>query len=621
MRPVNSIFESFNARDLEPEEVARTFVPPDFFDDTSKRVNTLIIGPRGSGKTTVLKMLQPAALEAWSGRQADYYRESIDFVGVFVPADRSWKEQLDALMGHKLAIAAFTTHVLHSLIRTMHYRVHPPINDALVHFHRVSMSRKEEAVLVKSLAKLWHLDVAIPSLIDVKHALTARMNEIGELGTETSENPQKQLRLPRYVNLHFLRATLGAIELFNDLTQQSTQKWALLFDELELAPEWLVSTLLGSLRGLDNRIILKLSMCPYAREIAKEDDSNQIATLGNDYNQVALWYSHKEDGYKFCNALFHSLIKEHSLPVSNPSELLGFSNFETLSSEYSPRIGRSAYEDQSRLQQVFVEAAKKDRSFKDFISAKQLDLKNLDSLNEDQRAAGIRKVRTLVAVREAFRKGKGEGLEKSGRRSPKNLHYYAGATSLFSIVEGNPRLFIGIIGQLIQDYKRQSDLTKSTKRRPRKISAHKQGLEVEKAVNKYRAYLQTIPCPPLSPSDEPRGVLTLLDRVGKFFNKRVILDDFVADPPLTFIIDDNAPNEMVESLGKALNAGAIVFVNEKGEEVLLKSLRGKRFRLSYLLAPSHRLPLILGKARSLSLILKQSAKWVSGQAELFHDDD
>ena len=65
-----SIFESFNARALEPADVARTFIPPDHYSDVLKRAHTLVVGPRGSGKTTILKMLQAPALENSSGDKA-----------------------------------------------------------------------------------------------------------------------------------------------------------------------------------------------------------------------------------------------------------------------------------------------------------------------------------------------------------------------------------------------------------------------------------------------------------------------------------------------------------------------------------------------------------------------
>ena len=60
---------------------------------------------------------------------------------------------------------------------------------------------------------------------------------------------------------------------------------------------------------------------------------------------------------------------------------------------------------------------------------------------------------------------------------------------------------------------------------------------------------------------------------------------------------------MHESLTRALNAGAIVYVPDEDGQLLLASLRGKRFRLSYLLAPTYHVPLRLGRAVSLSKIL------------------
>ena len=88
MATQSGIFEAFNARSLEPHEVAQTFVPPEHYRKLTKKCHTLVVGPRGSGKTTLLKMLQGQALEAWTRYAAMEYRGSIDFTGVFVPADR-----------------------------------------------------------------------------------------------------------------------------------------------------------------------------------------------------------------------------------------------------------------------------------------------------------------------------------------------------------------------------------------------------------------------------------------------------------------------------------------------------------------------------------------------------
>lgn len=92
-----SVFETFNAKNLRPEQVARTFVPSSNFESLAMRRHSIVVGPRGSGKTTLLKMLQPEALDNWSHDEATRYRAAIDFTGVFVPTDRVWKEQIEAL--------------------------------------------------------------------------------------------------------------------------------------------------------------------------------------------------------------------------------------------------------------------------------------------------------------------------------------------------------------------------------------------------------------------------------------------------------------------------------------------------------------------------------------------
>ena len=70
---------------------------------------------------------------------------------------------------------------------------------------------------------------------------------------------------------------------------------------------------------------------------------------------------------------------------------------------------------------------------------------------------------------------------------------------------------------------------------------------------------------------------------------------------------------MLKVLGQALNASAIVYVPDDNGQLILQSLRDKRFRVSYLLAPIYAIPIRLGPYVNLSSIL--SAK-VSGPPRL-----
>ena len=102
--------------------------------------------------------------------------------------------------------------------------------------------------------------------------------------------------------------------------------------------------------------------------------------------------------------------------------------------------------------------------------------------------------------------------------------------------------------------------------------------------------------------------MSLIDHVGNFFFKEIVVKDFNPDPPGSFVVDSNVSENLLDGLGKALNAGAIIYVPDPRGQTMLSSLRGKRFRLAYLLAPYYQLPIRLGRQVSLLSILAQGTE-------------
>jgi type IV secretory pathway VirB4 component len=83
-----ALFDTYNARFLDPSAVARSFIVPDsVFTLLCKDENSLVIGPRGSGKTTLMKMLRPSALRTWEHERKRNYIDSISFSAVYVASD------------------------------------------------------------------------------------------------------------------------------------------------------------------------------------------------------------------------------------------------------------------------------------------------------------------------------------------------------------------------------------------------------------------------------------------------------------------------------------------------------------------------------------------------------
>lgn len=613
--PVPSIFESFNARALEPHQVAKTFVPSQHYRTLAKRAHTIIVGPRGSGKTTLLKMLQQPALEAWTHPDAESFRQSIDFTGVFVATDVSWGAQLSALgqgqldeESHRvLGIAAFTTHVLRALVIAMQNRVHGLPDSAIAGPHRrVALPPEKEVRMVKHMAESLYLKPALLTLLAMKQSLTRRMADIHtfankEIVLGLSERKERVAALS-YAHLHFLTSLSVCTEAFEDESGVAPDRWALLFDELELAPRWIREELFRSLRSADSRFLFKLSMSPYNDDTAGLDQS-MAATPGNDYDEIPLWYAHKEDGAPFCHVLWESMLKERQLPNAPPEEVLGRSEFETLTDEWVD--AGTAYSPGSRLQKRVARAAQHDPSFAEYLREKDIDVNDLHNLEGDTRAADIRKVAPLLVVRESFRSVSKTSEHESRQitRSRKNPKIYAGASSLFAIVEGNPRWFIGIVGRLLESL------------RARHVAPARQAKEVAATSDRFAAMLRTIPCPVSLGRRTTDSILGVLDRVGHFIFGRVVLDDFTSDPAGSFTVDAHISEDVLVCLGRALNAGALVYVPDEMSGVIVQSLRGKRFRLSYLLAPRYHIPLRLGRDVSLSFILSEESKKKSAGPE------
>lgn len=598
---ISSIFESFNARALKPWQVAKTFVPSDHFRTLTKRQHSLIVGPRGSGKTTLLKMLQQPALQQWNHPEADELREKIDFSGIFVFTDISWREQLAALetsfadsaVGEVVVRSAITNHVLRAVIISLLHRIADQDDAPAAAYRRTRLTNNQEADIAAQIAESWHLKPRILSLLALKQALTARLAALASLSEQARVAPatvRNEVESSASYHLKFLPSAAVAVEAFDDAIGEQGN-WAFLFDELELAPEWLRDELVRGLRSRDDRFLFKLALSPYWSG-ESVFNAPTAPSVGADFDLIELWYAERVDGLRFCEELWSGIAKARGLGNIDPKVVLGTSYFETLPEEWS--AAKTAYAKGSRLATRFRELAERDTSFRVYLEERNVDVDRLDALSANERAADVRKISPLIPVREFYR-----GVELpdgSGRsRSRKSPTLYAGAESVFAITEGNPRWFIGLMDRLFD--RRNADGS---------VSEAVQAEELHRASARFAAMLRTIPVDTKSDlGSRKRGVLSLVNAAGDWFHNQVVGGPFQAEPPGTFTVDSNLPLAVYDVLGKALNAGAIVYVPFDDPLKLLTSLRGKRFRISYLLAPKYGLPLRLGRERALSAILRE----------------
>jgi energy-coupling factor transporter ATP-binding protein EcfA2 len=591
-----ALFEAFNAKYLGPEEVAKGFVYSNHFEEVSGPYHAVLVGPRGSGKTTLLKMLQPAALSEWKAPQADAFRERIKYSGVFISSDISWSKQLSALGYGKLSpehhkilvLACFTTHVLHAVIETMLSRA-----DKKTSYRSVRLDGATEQELAISIANSLKVKPEIATLLSVKQALRNRLSDIRTLANKGSlldaSGFSQTLASLDYLHLDFLDVSSNITSLFNDAFGEQRERWALLFDELETAPEWIVEQLFSAFRVSDPKLYLKLAISPVSPTALKTIVSAVGPDVGNDHRQVRLWYTDKVNSKAFCQNLWLSLTRKHGVNIT-AHEALGPSAFDPGDKRTAER--KSPYSSGAPWHKLFTSLASKDRSFNAFLKAQSIDLKNAGEIHQHKRDTVLRKAAPVAAVREYFLHQARDGSISS--RARKTSELYAGADSIFAITEGNPRWFIGVVSPLVA-YMVKNNVDKV----PRDVQAK----EIDCAADRLIALLKTIPVKSHSFGRGPESLDVILNKIGTSLHDEIMLRNFTLDPKLSFTVDKDVPADIQDLIASGLNRGAVMLIEDTAARTIVGEMRDAKLRLSYLLAAKYGLPLRKGKTKMLSSIL------------------
>ena len=598
-----SFFQSFNARFMGPTEVASTFVPPVQFDTITKKNNSLLVGPRGSGKTTLLKMLHPAALSAYSGKKCDIFRSQADFTGVYIAIDRTWGEQLkfkelggDERLTELLGRSAFCTHVLSCLVDSMIFRVSSGAHNQRAH-GSVSMSIERQSAVTRDLQTGWNLPSGSESLESLSQDLSKRLVEIGTIANIESylgqEGRSERIKSFGWLFLSLIESISLGVKTFNNACGQNEWRWALLFDELEIAPSWLTPYLLSLLRSTDERLLFKLSLSPVVPNLS-EFHTALGAMRGHDYDTVPLWYWEKKQGRQFASNLFSEIARQRGLGGATAEGIFGESTVDVDEGE-SEDVSRYEAPNGVRFK-TLLELYKKDAEFRDYIdNDKQWDLFRIPKMSQNEQAE-VRKLITVATHRLAFKKFTEDGsTPRQRRRSRKNPDYYTGADSLFALTEGNPRVIIALIGRLLDSFQQSGSLT---------VERHKQASEADAVMHGFRMLLRTISYGGVEGEGYRRGLLEFLDPIGNDLSDNLLERKFIAEPILSFRVTDKSSLSDQDAIATALIHGALVLVPEKNGSVILTTVVGSRYRFSYLLAMDYQLPLLLGKSIQLDTLKK-----------------
>lgn len=590
-------FGAYNARHINAEEVARQFVPSGKFWELISLRNSLLIGPRGSGKTHLLKMLQPKALASWDGEEANRARSKITYWGVFTPADINWKTQVEQkALGlptdqqARFANAVFLSHFREAFISCLLQLTRDrPSVDHVSTSTRVELSRDKEVELCVALAEAWDLRLGIPSLDGLRLALVTELVHLGTTDSLESLSPY----MSKLTTQDVLGVAREVAEHFVSVTGLYSARWALCFDELEIAPVSIQQSLFQYLRSTDQRFVFKLAISP-SNDASALLNQESTASAGNDYDAIPLWFTDQSEREQFCLRLW----EKHSLGTRaatlSPQILLQRSRFQFANEEGSH--GRRRYHEDSAWRKDFETLERIDRSFAQYLARHGINTSALGRTARDKMDSVVRKIAPIVGFRCAYMtNGRGDGVPVRKRLKTAPPDVFSGWDAVCTATEGNPRWFSGVALRLLLKWS-QSESGKA-------LTREQQVHELEASASKFLAWIYSIPVEAAHGGAPQLSLYELVNALAHHFEQEVLGQIFKSDPVASFTVDNDTPEEIQRLVLAALNIGAIVIVDDQNFNFTAASPVGRRFRLVHLLAPHFNLPMRKGKARSLSSIL------------------
>ena len=445
-----------------------------------------------------------------------------------------------------------------------------------------------EKQLSLELAAHWRINLTTPTLSSLKQKLAARVVDIWRFGRQEtlagSTGRNERFIANEALNFDFVEEMLYAIGLINDFSKKKNRQWALLFDELEIAPNWLVDKLYPLLRSTTTQnVYFKLSMSPFAK--ISQANLSSSPRPSHDYELVHLWYIQKSEAIPFSRELLVKTLERRCNCEIDLHKIFGPSPLKPSTKERD-----SGYGVGSRAHEVLSRAYANDPGFQEYVNRKDINLNELDKLDEDTRAADIRKVYPIVLFRQEFLKDEGSF------RSRKKPQIFSGIDSFLEILEGNPRWIVGAANELAVTIQNKKRITPSI-----------QYTYLRETAERFMSLLKTIPL--YDGGRDQKSLGDALDHVGDRIYESIMQERFTSEPYGSFRVDEKCPDDLLDSIGIAMNAGAVILLSDvESNWLVARELRGKEFRMSYLFSPYKHIPFRIGRAFPLSDVLNGVGK-------------
>lgn len=387
---------SFDARALTDEELAASFVASKPFRLLARHEHSLLVGPRGSGRSTLLRMLTPSALRQWSTAAAENFIRDVGFTGIDVPPSVSRVQHLDPVVGSRLLVLG----VAEAIVRTVERNEPAALSDI------------EQVQLASAVARAL--------------GMKSERSNLRTLCTAIAHERVQLSRAPGAADIEasvdLARTTLEVIAVVNNSVGLPDHRWCLLFDELELAGWRTVAQVLDLMKLGDPRLLVKAALLP-------NTDPAPFAgpwspNPNHDYRRIDLL--DVEDPDSFLGKVADLDIASRLGASVGATDLLGTGSFDGIGGTYE--LINSA----RRLAQ---EQAAVDPTVRDWLAG----------LPADQYPQQVRRAFPVLRIRSEFRHLDGSS------RTPKAPTLWTGAPDVLRLSDASPRVVRSILATVLAE--------------------------------------------------------------------------------------------------------------------------------------------------------------------------
>jgi hypothetical protein len=568
LEEVKTAFGVDNAKQMDVNAIVRYFVPQAEFYRLFVAKNQILLGSRGSGKTTWVRMLAHdhvtlAAKER--NPRADYARAALlkNLIGVYVPAsaafagdlkNKSWQTESEAeqyfVWRLNLHVCSALTHVLQSCI-SQYCKANSEVNSLLSEVCALLSKQwsdgKESCTSVEELRLLL-------SNIELKHQAEIRKLRTSSKPLEPYQDHfDNDLMLPFKISINIIRSKVAI---------PRDAVWMICLDEIEYLSELHHRILNSQIRASSSDIVFKIATMPFAHHTLATNLDDPVRE-GNDFEYINV----DQESIDSRGGQFEGEFLRFSRAVFERRMLFNSPKFKNLT--LRSLLGPSPLIENKRVdtpeeKELFMALLRRHANPSTIARAERL--KGTPGFKNEI----VRKMHGALLLRDALKNFHGNS----------RLRIYYGEPMVIRCCDGNARRLMRVINQLVQ-----------------KIQVDKAGnaiLPIDPGVQ--NQILESLARDTLSRvhSEPPNGFVTALylNQVGKYFQRQFSSSDRAlgSDQITSIKITDDDGEEAQKFIKQAVQLSLMIPSKEVTLTASDRSCAGV-FHLAFLFAPLfHLLP-------------------------------